>query len=189
MNESKLILVLGDQLSFNQPALKQAEPGRDSIVLAEVAEEATYVRHNRHKIALLFAAMRHFRVELETLGYDVHYIAIDEGVASLEVAVRNVLVQTAATEVVVCEPGEYRLVHQMRNLWSSSLGVPVTVLEDDRFLASHDDFELWARGKKQLRMEFFYRKMRERYQLLMDDGQPAGGKWNYDADNLSLIHI
>ena len=161
MNESKLILVLGDQLSLNQPALKQAKPSRDIIVLAEVAEEATYVRHNRHKIALLFAAMRHFRVELEALGYDVHYIAIDEGVASLEQAVRKVLVQTAATEVVVCEPGEYRLVHQMRNAWSSSLSVPVTVLEDDRFLASHDDFELWARGKKQLRMEFFYRKMRE----------------------------
>ena len=69
MNESKLILVLGDQLSLNQPALKQAEPGRDIIVLAEVAEEATYVRHNRPKIALLFSAMRHFRLELEALGH------------------------------------------------------------------------------------------------------------------------
>jgi deoxyribodipyrimidine photolyase-related protein len=61
----------------------------------------------------------------------------------------------------------------------------VKILEDERFLASHEDFELWARGKKQLRMEFFYRQMRQRYQLLMDDGQPAGGKWNYDADNRS----
>ena len=69
MNESKVILVLGDQLNLNQPALEQAEPGRDIIVLAEVAEEATYVRHNRHKIVLLFAAMRHFRLELEAMGY------------------------------------------------------------------------------------------------------------------------
>ena len=124
MNESKLILILGDQLSLNQPALKQSEPGRDIIVLAEVAEEATYVRHNRHKIALLFAAMRHFRLELETLGYDVHYTAIDQGVANLKEAVHNVLVQTAAKEVVVCEPGEYRLVHQMRNAWSHIHLVP-----------------------------------------------------------------
>ena len=100
MNESKLILILGDQLSLDQPALKQSEPGRDIIVLAEVAEEAAYVRHNRHKIALLFAAMRHFRLELETLGYDVHYTAIDQGVASLKEAVHNVLVQTAAKEVL-----------------------------------------------------------------------------------------
>ena len=114
---------------YKRQALKQSEPGRDIIVLAEVAEEAAYVRHNRHKIALLFAAMRHFRLELETLGYDVHYTAIDQGVASLKEAVHNVLVQTAAKEVVVCEPGEYRLVHQMRNAWSSSLGVAVTVLE------------------------------------------------------------
>ena len=133
MNESKLILVLGDQLSLNQPALKQSEPGRDVIVLAEVTEEATYVRHNRHKIALLFAAMRHFRLELEALGHNVHYTAIDEGVASLEEAVRNVLVQTAATEVVVCEPGEYRLVHQMRSAWSSSLSVPVQSLKTTDF--------------------------------------------------------
>ena len=183
MNESKLILVLGDQLSLNQPALKHAELGRDIIVLAEVVEEANYVRHNRHKIALLFAAMRHFRLELEALGHTVHYITIDQGVASLEEAVRNVLAQTATNEVIICEPGEYRLVKQMRTAWPSSLGVPVTVIEDDRFLASHEDFELWARGKKQLRMEFFYRKMRERYQVLMDEGQPSGGKWNYDADN------
>ncbi|MGB1336137.1 MAG: cryptochrome/photolyase family protein, partial [Luminiphilus sp.] len=185
MNESKLILVLGDQLSLNQPALKQAEPGRDIILLAEVAEEASYVRHNRHKIALLFSAMRHFRLELEALGHTVHYVTIDQGVSSLEAAVRGVVEHSAVNEVIVCEPGEYRLLDQMRATWSSALGVPVKILEDERFLASHEDFELWARGKKQLRMEFFYRQMRQRYQLLMDGGQPAGGKWNYDADNRS----
>ena len=185
MNESKLILVLGDQLSLNQPALKQAEPGRDIILLAEVAEEASYVRHNRHKIALLFSAMRHFRLELEALGHTVHYVTIDQGVSSLEAAVRGIVEHSTVSQVIVCEPGEYRLLDQMRATWSSALGVPVTLLEDERFLASHEDFELWARGKTQLRMEFFYRQMRQRYQLLMDGGQPAGGKWNYDADNHS----
>jgi deoxyribodipyrimidine photolyase-related protein len=32
-------------------------------------------------------------------------------------------------------------------------------------------------------MEFFYRKMRQQYKVLMDDGQPLGGQWNFDADN------
>jgi deoxyribodipyrimidine photolyase-related protein len=33
-------------------------------------------------------------------------------------------------------------------------------------------------------MEFFYRDMRKRYGLLMEmDGNPAGGQWNYDAEN------
>ena len=116
MNESKLILVLGDQLSLSQPALKQAEPGRDIILLAEVAEEASYVRHNRHKIALLFSAMRHFRLELEALGHTVHYVTIDQGVSSLEAAVRGVVEHSAVSQVIVCEPGEYRLLDQMRAL-------------------------------------------------------------------------
>ena len=183
MNDAKLILVLADQLSTQQPALKAAVPGRDIVLMAEVAEEANYVRHNRHKIALLFSAMRHFRLELEDSGYCVEYVPFEAGVATLEAAVAAVLSSYELSEVVICEPGEHRLVEQMKNRWPSALGKPVKLLEDGRFLASHDDFADWARGKKQLRMEFFYRKMRERYQILMDAGQPEGGKWNYDADN------
>ena len=183
MNDAKLILVLADQLSTQQPALKSSVPGRDIVVMAEVAEEASYVRHNRHKIALLFSAMRHFKLELEAEGYQVEYLPFESGTPTLEAAVASVLARVEVSEVVICEPGEYRLLEQMKYFWSSSLGKPVTLLEDDRFLASHNDFADWAKGKKQLRMEFFYRKMRERYQILMDAGEPAGGKWNYDADN------
>ncbi|MDB2653429.1 cryptochrome/photolyase family protein [Luminiphilus sp.] len=182
MNDSKLILVLGDQLSPRQPALRQARPGIDVILLAEVWEEASYVRHNRHKITLLFSAMRHFRDELESAGHRVHYITIDQRVPSLEMAVRVVLDSCDVSELLVCEPGEYRLLDELRG-WQDALNLPVSVLEDDRFLASHADFAALADGKKQLRMEFFYRKMRARYQLLMEGSGPAGGKWNYDADN------
>ena len=183
MNDSKLILVLGDQLSTQQPALRAAVPGRDIILMAEVAEEASYVRHNRHKIALLFSAMRHFQHELESLGFRVEYVPFEAGTPSLEDAVSQVLDANDVSEVMICEPGEYRLLEQMKEVWPRTLGTRVTLLEDDRFLASHTDFAEWAQGKKQLRMEFFYRKMRQRYQILMDGSEPAGGKWNYDADN------
>ena len=183
MNDSKLILVLGDQLSTQQPALRAAVPGRDIILMAEVAEEANYVRHNRHKIVLLFSAMRHFKHELESLGFRVEYAPFEAGTPSLEAAVSQVLEANDVSEVMICEPGEYRLLAQMKEVWPSSLGTKVTLLEDDRFLASHTDFAAWAQGKKQLRMEFFYRKMRQRYQILMEGSEPAGGKWNYDADN------
>jgi deoxyribodipyrimidine photolyase-related protein len=36
-------------------------------------------------------------------------------------------------------------------------------------------------------MEFFYRDMRRRHGYLMDGGQPAGGKWNYDAENRKAL--
>jgi deoxyribodipyrimidine photolyase-like uncharacterized protein len=64
------------------------------------------------------------------------------------------------------------------------LGIPVIIYSDTRFLASHDDFSAWAKGKTQLRMEFFYRAMRKTYKFLMEpDGQPTGGSWNFDREN------
>jgi deoxyribodipyrimidine photolyase-related protein len=46
------------------------------------------------------------------------------------------------------------------------------MLEDDRFLASHAEFEAWAEGRKQLRMEWFYREMRRKTGLLMEGTSP-----------------
>jgi deoxyribodipyrimidine photolyase-related protein len=185
MTSPTLTLILGDQLSPANPALRATDRKRDVVLLAEVTEEASYVRHNRHKIALLFSAMRHFRDRLLADGYEVIYLAFDDGVRSLEEAVRETLAGTGARAVRCCEPGEYRLAVALE-VWPERLQVPVAVLDDDRFLASREDFEQWARGRKQLRMEYFYREMRRRYGLLMDDdGEPEGGHWNYDAENRS----
>ena len=151
MPDKRLILVLGDQLSLENPALKNASPGDDTVVLAEVAEEATYVRHNRHKIALIFAAMRHFAERLRDQGFEVIYYRYRDGMASLEAAVSEALASSGAGSVQICEPGEYRL-KQALDGWPQSLGVPVDVLDDSRFLASNADFAEWADGRKQLRM-------------------------------------
>jgi deoxyribodipyrimidine photolyase-related protein len=67
--------------------------------------------------------------------------------------------------------------------WGKKLSVEVELLPDDRFLCSAQEFAEWADGRKQLRMEYFYREMRRKTGLLMEDDKPAGGKWNFDADN------
>ena len=186
MTEPRLVLVLGDQLSLQNPALRDALPGRDTVLLAEVSEEASYVPHTRHKIVLVFAAMRHFAERLRAEGFDVVYITLEQRVQSLFVAVENTFnTLPLLTGLHCCEPGEYRLSAAMSR-WQDALGRPMTVHEDSRFLASHADFERWASGRKQLRMEYFYREMRKRYEVLLDkDGGPEGGQWNYDADNRS----
>ena len=182
MQQPALILVLGDQLTIDHGALKHAVPGRDLVVMAEVAAEARYVRHNRHKIVLIFAAMRHFRDELRSLGFTVHYFEYaNDGPQTLFEAVGMVIEACDVAEVRCCEPGEHRLYRELQQ-WR--LPAPVTLVEDDRFLCSRDAFAAWAKGRKQLRMEYFYRGMRKDYQVLLDDtGKPEGGKWNYDADN------
>ncbi|TXS89260.1 cryptochrome/photolyase family protein [Parahaliea maris] len=183
MTDRRLILVLGDQLSFNNPALIGAAPGQDEVLLAEVHEEAGYVPHNRLKIALIFSAMRHFASELERGGYRVHYRRLDEGLPSLEEALVQTCQAHAFSRVCVCEPGEFRL-RRLMDSWPERLGLPVDILEDSRFLCAHDRFRSWASGRRQLRMEHFYREMRRDYGVLLEpDGGPAGGHWNYDKEN------
>ena len=183
MNDTKLILILGDQLSLHNPALKAARPGTDIIVMAEVREEATYVPHNRHKIALVFSAMRHFRDILRGHGHIVHYYEYEQGLASLGKVVEAELSRSGCAGLVVCEPGEYRLRRSMEQ-WGAAYGVEVNILPDCRFLCSIVDFNAWADSQKGLRMEYFYRRMRTRYGLLLQEGgKPCGDRWNYDSEN------
>jgi deoxyribodipyrimidine photolyase-related protein len=108
---------------------------------------------------------------------------LSDDLESLEAAVDRAARQERACEVLLCEPGEYRISQSISG-WGERLGVPVTQFEDSRFLASHRFFSNWLKRQKQPRMEYFYREMRRLYGLLMeDDGKPAGGRWNYDREN------
>lgn len=177
---SRLVLVLGDQLSPEIAALKAADKGRDVVVMAEVADETGYVPHHPKKIALVLAAMRKFAEELRADGWDLRYTQLDDSANSGSI-VRELLrraEETGASEVLATEPGEWRLIEAL-----GEAPIPVKQLADDRFLASHNDFETWAEGRKSLRMEYFYREMRRRTGYLMDGDDPEGGVWNYDSEN------
>ena len=95
---------------------------------------------------------------------------------------KRALARHKPERIVLTEPGEWRVLKMVRG-WAAELGMPVDILRDSRFLASHEDFERWATDRKQLRMEFFYREMRRSTGLLMDGAEPEGGRWNFDAEN------
>ena len=177
-------LVLGDQLSRSLSGLAGLDKERDVVLMAEVIEEVTYVRHHKRKVAFLFSAMRHFADELREEGITVDYIRLDDeansGSFSGEVA--RAVTRHGAERLVLTEPGEHRVLAAMRG-WQTELGVDVEIRGDDRFMCPPGMFESWAEGRKQLRMEFFYREMRRHHDVLMEGGEPVGGKWNYDADN------
>ncbi len=179
-----LRLVLGDQLSPGISSLQDAAPG-DMVLMAEVSEEATYVRHHKKKIAFLFAAMRHFAAELCAAGYCVRYVGLEDrgNTGSLRGEVARALEEVPGlTSVVATRPGEWRLSEDMQ-AWQELLPVPVELREDTRFIVPLTEFFSWAKGRKQLRMEFFYREVRRKTGLLMDGQEPAGGQWNFDQEN------
>lgn len=179
-----LRLVLGDQLSAGLSSL--SDLGRDDVVLmCEVMSEATYVPHHPKKIAFLFSAMRHFAADLEARGVRVRYVHLDDAAnaGSLEGEVWRALAAQLFDRIVVAEPGEYRL-RKAFEAWPAKLGIEVEIRQDSRFLCSTEEFKQWAAGRRQLRMEYFYREMRRRYSILLDaEGKPLGGQWNYDKDN------
>jgi deoxyribodipyrimidine photolyase-related protein len=177
---SRLVLILGDQLTEEIAALQEADRAADVVVMAEVAAETEYVAHHPKKIALVFAAMRKFAARLRAAGWAVRYTPLDdpENSGSIPGELLRRAEETGATAVLATEPGEWRLIEALEEL-----PLTVTQLEDRRFIASHRDFESWAKGRKSLRMEYFYREMRRATGLLMEGDKPAGGAWNYDSEN------
>ncbi len=180
----KLVLVLGDQLSPGLSALRAADRAVDIVVMAEVLAEASYVPHHPKKIAFCFAAMRKFAIWLTGQGWIVAYTRLDDpdNTGSIVGELIRRAAGFGAAQVLATEPGEFRLITALQDC-----PIPVHQVADDRFIASHALFEGWAEGRKQLRMEYFYRDMRRLTGLLMEGDQPAGGQWNYDHDNRKSV--
>ncbi|PJD94974.1 MAG: cryptochrome/photolyase family protein [Legionella sp.] len=181
----KLCFILGDQLSESLPSLAVIDKQDDVVFLCEVLEEATYVAHHPKKIAFLFSAMRHFARRLTDLGYRVRYTKYEDAgnTGSFEQELHRVIHAEQSSAVHVVHPGEWRVLEKL-NLLKQQLLIPLIIHEDTRFLCSSGEFRAWAKNKKQLRMEYFYRMMRQKHSLLMDDrGKPVGGVWNYDKQN------
>ncbi|HEX8486044.1 cryptochrome/photolyase family protein [Sphingomonas sp.] len=179
-----LIPILGDQLSLDLASLADADPADTIVLMMEVADETTYVRHHRRKIAYILACMRHHADALRAAGWTVDYVTLDDpdNAGSFTGEVARAIQRHAPERIVVTEAGEWR-VAAMIDAWETLFGIPVHIRADTRFLCSHSEFEAWAEGRTALRMEYFYREMRRRTGLLMEGAKPAGGKWNYDHDN------
>ncbi len=179
-----LVLVLGDQLDIQSAALDGFDSEQDAIWMCEVAGEATHVWSHKARIALFLSAMRHFRDALRKRGFQVHYRELNargnqgEFSAELQAAVSKY----RPRKLVLVEPGEWR-VKALFEETAAELGVELEIRSDRHFLCSHDAFEEHARGRKQLRLEYFYRELRRKHDVLMQGGKPIGGKWNFDHDN------
>ena len=187
-----LVIILGDQLDRGGAAFDGFDRGRDRVWMAEVAEESTHVWTHKARIAVFLAAMRHFRDRLVEDGVSVDYTELAPAArkgepATLAAAVAASLRRLAkagwtAERLVVVEPGEWRVREALREA-AATAGLPLEIRTDRHFFSTSEEFAAHARGRKQLRLEYFYRPLREKFGVLMDDGEPAGGQWNFDAEN------
>ncbi len=186
-----LVLVLGDQLDHQSSAFDGFDPARDRIWMCEALEESLHVPSSKQRTAVFLAAMRHFAAALRDRAWPLEYRALGEGkdATSLGQALSESLAADKVETVIVVEPGDWRVLQQLRAACEGS-GVALDIRPDRHFLCSIEEFKRHASGRKQLRLEYFYRELRRRHQILMEpdssqsDGWgPAGGQWNFDADN------
>jgi deoxyribodipyrimidine photolyase-related protein len=179
-----LIPIFGDQLSHGLSSLAGQDKNTCVILMAEVDEETEYVPHHKSKMAYILSAMRHHAEDLHAAGWTVDYVKLTDvnNSGSFTGEVARAIERHKVSALRVTEAGEWR-VKAMLDSWHDRFDIPVTILPDTRFLCSHAEFESWAKGRKQLRMEFFYRDMRRKTGLLMNGAVPEGGQWNFDAEN------
>jgi deoxyribodipyrimidine photolyase-related protein len=182
-NASSLILVLGDQLDAGSAALDGFEAGRDVVWMAEVKHESAKVWSTKPRIAVFLAAMRHFRESLKERGWRVDYRQLGgAGGETFAEQLREAIQRLKPQKLVMVEAGEWGVAREIETV-ASEMGLALEVRPDRHFFCTRERFQKHAEGRKQLRMEFFYREMRQHTGVLMENGKPVGGQWNFDHDN------
>jgi deoxyribodipyrimidine photolyase-related protein len=175
----RVFLILGDQLSFDHPFLITGQAGSPSIrfeaddrwVMIESIPRAEWLPYHPQKLLYLFTCMRRFAVDMRSHSPDkpIHYIKASNQTFA------DCLNDLSCDEVHVIEPSEPRV-----KKWLTEGLKPKLVVHPSPFFLGKDSF---LPAKPPYLMENFYRKMRSTLKILMVNGEPAGGQWNYDADN------
>ena len=179
-----LYLILGDQLDRRAPFLEHIDAANDAVLMMELEGESRHVPSHVQRTVLFLAAMRHHAMWLREKGIRVQYVRLEDdgNTHSFDTEIARQVAQLSSERIVVVQPGDHR-VRRLVESGAKSAGVPLELLEDPHFLTTLDAFRAWAKGRKQLTMEYFYREQRRRLGVLMDGDEPTGGAWNFDQDN------
>ena len=182
-----LVVILGDQLNLDASALADFDPAQDAIWMAEVMEESKHVTSAKQRSTLFLSAMRHFAETLKSQNWPLHYIQLDDAhkagnAGNLADALDKAIQTTKPQQLVMTAPGEWRVLQSLRHVAKKNK-LALDVRDDTHFFSTVREFAEHAKGRKQLRQEFFYRELRQKTGILMDGKKPIGGQWNFDEDN------
>jgi deoxyribodipyrimidine photolyase-related protein len=179
-----LVIVLGDQLDLQSTALQGFDAAQDLVWMAEVREESTHVWSAKQRIAVFLSAMRHFADTLLLQGLPVAYTRLDDpdNQGTLALQLTYAIARCKPAGLVLTAPGDWRVLQDLRAV-AAQHQLPLDLRDDTHFFSTVREFAAHAKGRKQLRLEYWYRELRQKHGILMDGNAPEGGQWNFDADN------
>ena len=179
-----LVLVLGDQLDETSSAFIGFDPLQDAIWMAEVEQESTHVISSKQRITFFLSAMRHFAQSLKEKKWPVIYTKLDtkENAGSLAGELEKTILATNPQQLIMVMPGEFRVRTSLQAV-AAKHQLNLEIRSDNHFLCDLAMFQNHISNRKQVRLEFFYREMRQKTGILMDGKNPVGNKWNFDVEN------
>ena len=176
-------LILGDQLNAEHSWFEKLD-NNVCYVMFEMRQETNYVKHHIQKVVAFFGAMRNFARAREKEGHRVLYYSLDDpqNEHELDKNLNKVISLLGANRFAYQLPDEFRLDQQLQK-FCKDLKISTEAVDTDHFLTNRDEMGQFFKGKKKWVMEFFYRYMRKKFDVLMVHDQPEGGSWNYDKFN------
>ncbi|WP_260261670.1 cryptochrome/photolyase family protein [Vibrio intestinalis] len=188
MNIDRVRLILGDQLNHNHSWFNHVEPNT-LYLIAELKQETGYVKHHVQKISAFFAAMEAFAIALQQEGHHVLHLTLDQSCEykDLNHLIAAMVNQHSAKYFEYQRPDEFRLFQSMQGLELANC--QINCVDSEHFLLPYDEISEYFKPNKRTVMEPFYRRMRKRYGILVEDGKPVGGKWNFDANNRNKLKV
>jgi deoxyribodipyrimidine photolyase-related protein len=173
------VWIPGDQLLVSHPALNLfGDRNSIQVLLIESRQRTRKLPYQRKKLVLLFSAMRHYAEELQQQGYNVDYVKA----VSFEQALKQHITRHNPAALVAMSSASYRGLRFQKSL-GYRLGLPVTILPNSQFLVGRFNPIPEPEADRRYVMEEFYRQMRRHFGLLMENGDPLGGQWNFDKEN------
>ncbi len=190
-----LRLILGDQLNAEHSWFTSKDP-EVLYIIAELHQEQHYVKHHIQKTCAFFKSMQNFAKALEKAGHHVLHLTLDDSAQykTLNELLISIATHHECTDIHYQRPDEYRLSQQFDELagqlsnqapTSADNHHPITLtcFDTEHFILPFEDIPKYFKKGKHVRMENFYRAMRKRFNVLMEDEKPLGEQWNFDADN------
>ena len=178
-----LRLILGDQLNSNHSWFSEVDSSV-VYVMMEIRTETDYAKHHIQKVVGFFSAMRSFAKSLQSAKHNLIYIHLNDenNLQSFDKNIENLISGHQITNFEYQFPDEYRLDKILKD-FCEKLTIKSTVVDSEHFFSSRNELGDFFEGKKTFLMESFYRNMRKKHDVLMENDKPLTGKWNYDEDN------
>jgi len=179
----KIRYLLGDQLNANHSWFREKDP--DTLyIMAELPQELSYCRHHIQKVCAFLAAMEAFAGALNHAGHHCLFLTLDETHAykTTDKLLNTLLAQFSAESIEFQAPDEIRLANTLAEFCAETT-IKTAIVSTEHFLIEDPCATEWQLDSLPT-MEHFYRRMRKRCNILVKaNGQPVGGRWNFDQEN------